>query len=155
MKHDYLVLKHILLLFIAFSSMNYVYAQSQTVSGRIISAEDDSPIPGVNVSVKGTPIGSVTDINGDYNILADDDAILVFSSVGFLTEEVLVGSKSVIDIALEADIKSLSEVVVVGMDLSEKQTSPQLYQLSAWKILGMSLLQMLPGYCKDRLQACW
>lgn len=114
MKHYYLILRQILLLVIAFSSLNYVYAQSKTVSGKVTSAEDGASIPGVNVLVKNTSTGTVTDVNGDYTISVEDDATLVFSSIGYTTQEVAVGDRSVIDLVLVADIQSLSEVVVIG-----------------------------------------
>lgn len=84
------------------------------VKGTVISSEDEKPIPGVNVMVKGTANGTITDINGNYTLAVPDSAVLVFSFVGFITEEVPVNGRSVIDMVMVSDIKSLSEVVVVG-----------------------------------------
>ena len=114
MQHHQLLLRHLLLLFIALSSLNYAYAQNTTVSGTVTSEEDGSPVPGVNIVVKDASLGTVTDVNGDYSISVDDDATLVFSAIGFIAQEVEVNGTSVIDLALATDIKSLSEVVVVG-----------------------------------------
>lgn len=86
-----------------------------TISGKVTS--DDSPegLPGVNIIIKGTTSGTVSDINGNYSIeVPSTESILVFSSVGFLSEEVIVGDRSVINITLLPDITSLGEVVVVG-----------------------------------------
>ena len=113
MKHNYRILKRLLLLFIAISSLNG-YAQIKTVSGKVTAAEDGSLIPGVNILVKGTTTGAVTDINGDYSLSVDDESTLVFSSIGYATQELAVKGKSVINISLVADVRSLEEIVVVG-----------------------------------------
>ncbi len=99
-----------------------MYAQGRTVTGKVTSAVDKSSMPGVNVSVKGTAIGTITNGNGEYSIsVPGDDAILVFSFVGSTTEEVRVGSQSSISISLVDDIKQLSEVVVIGYGSQEKK----------------------------------
>jgi TonB-linked SusC/RagA family outer membrane protein len=91
------------------------------VTGRVISGEDNEALPGVNVVVKGTSHGTITDANGNYAItVASEEAILVFSSVGFNTEEVLVGSRSVIDVSLAPDITQLEELVVIGYGTQKK-----------------------------------
>jgi Ca-activated chloride channel homolog len=89
-------------------------AQNKTISGQIFD-ENNNPIPGVNIVIKGTNQGTVSDINGKYSIAVNDStAILVFSFLGYLTEEVCIDQKSEINLALTADIQSLEEVVVVG-----------------------------------------
>ncbi len=86
----------------------------KTISG-IVTGEDQEPLPGVNIVVKNTTIGTVTDVNGNYRLtVADDAEILVFSSVGYTTQEVAIGNQSVINLQLAPDIKALSEIVVVG-----------------------------------------
>lgn len=93
----------------------------KNISGKVTDLSDGSPLPGVNIVVKGTSIGTVTDIEGNYRISTPDDAkILVFSSVGYETEEVAIGNTTVIDVALSPDIQSLSEVVVVGYGTQKK-----------------------------------
>jgi len=92
-----------------------VWAQSQTVSGSVTDLADETQLPGVNVLVKGTSQGTVTDVDGNYSItVPNSEAILVFSSVGYETEEIAVGNQSTINLSLAPDIQSLSEVVVVG-----------------------------------------
>ena len=95
--------------------------QGTTVSGKVTSVEDKEGLPGVNVVVKGTTQGTVTDINGDYSInVPSAESVLVYSSVGYISEEVSVGSQTVIDISMTADIKSLQEIVVVGYGTQKK-----------------------------------
>ena len=121
MKHNYLMLKRFWLFFTFLASANFVFAQNQTVSGTIISPEDNAPIPGVNILVKGTTNGTVTDANGVYTISTPEGATLVFSSIGYTSQEVLVGDRSVIDITLAIDTKYLSEVVVIGYGSQRKR----------------------------------
>lgn len=91
------------------------YAQEgQTVSGRVTAASDNSPIPGVNIVVKGTTTGTTTDINGDFSIRVNPEDILVFSFIGYQAEEIEVGSRSQINVSLVEEITALSEIVVIG-----------------------------------------
>lgn len=91
-----------------------------TVSG-VVTDEENKPMPGVNVLVKGTTDGTTTDIDGRYTLsVADGSAVLVFSFIGFQTTEVLVGNQTVIDVSLKADISTLSEIVVVGYGTQQK-----------------------------------
>ncbi|GAA4402114.1 hypothetical protein GCM10023187_17010 [Nibrella viscosa] len=96
-------------------------AQERTITGRIISSEDNSGLPGVNVAVKGTTRGTTTDAEGRYRLaIPGDNAVLVFSSVGFMSQEVNVGNRSTIDIKLAVDQRTLNEVVVVGYGTQKK-----------------------------------
>ncbi|VAW25971.1 Outer membrane TonB-dependent transporter, utilization system for glycans and polysaccharides (PUL), SusC family, partial [hydrothermal vent metagenome] len=90
------------------------FAQSTSVSGTIKDTESGDPIPGVNVVVKGTSNGTVTDVDGNYTISVDKDAVLVYSFVGYATQEVTVGSQTTINLSMEMDISQLGEVVVIG-----------------------------------------
>lgn len=93
-----------------------------TITGRVTASEDNSGLPGVNVIVKGTSQGTVTDIEGNYILeVPDENAILVFSSVGYLSEEVIVGGKTVIDILMTPNITALDELVVIGYGTAKKQ----------------------------------
>ena len=92
-----------------------------SVSGKITDAKTSEPLPGVNVTVKGTAHGTSADAEGKYALTVDDpNATLVFSYVGYISQEVLIGAQSVIDIQLEADEKQLDEVVVVGYGTQKK-----------------------------------
>ena len=97
-----------------------VSAAEQTISGTVTDEEGEG-LPGVNVLVKSSTIGTVTDIEGQYTLSAPDDAeTLVFSSVGYLSEEVAINGQSTIDLTMEPDVKSLEEVVVVGYGTQKK-----------------------------------
>lgn len=85
------------------------------VTGRVTSRIDGEPLPGVNVTVKGTVTGTVTDIDGQYALnVPDENSVLVFSFVGYETQEVPVNGRSVINMTMEEDIGTLDEIVVVG-----------------------------------------
>jgi len=114
MKHIYLAWKHLLVLVFFLSAISSVHAQSRTVSGTVTSGEDGTPIPGVNIIIKNTTIGTVTDGNGTYSISVSDDAILIFTSIGYSSQEIPVSGRSTIDLALAPDVTSLEEIVVVG-----------------------------------------
>jgi TonB-linked SusC/RagA family outer membrane protein len=90
------------------------YAQSRVISGRVTSADDDSGLPGVSVSVKGRTQGTLTDATGNYRLSIDDDATLVFSFIGFTSVEEAVSNRSVINVQLKTDVRNLNEVVVTG-----------------------------------------
>lgn len=98
------------------------FAQSRTVSGTVTSAEDGSTLPGVNVLVKGTTTGTVTDVDGNYRIsVPGNDAILTFSFIGLATQEVQVGSQSTIDVEMTADNEQLEEVVVTAQGIERQK----------------------------------
>lgn len=102
----------VLILFMLFTTP--VYPQSVTVEGTVL---DDSgqPLPGVSILEKGTTNGMTTDSEGDYSIkVASNDAVLVFSFIGFQTQEIAVSNRSVIDITMTTDVTALEEVVVTG-----------------------------------------
>ncbi|WP_143959342.1 SusC/RagA family TonB-linked outer membrane protein [Litoribacter populi] len=116
-------MKKILLSFVlAFITVVSVMAQSRTVTGTVTSAEEPEGVPGVNVRVKGTTVGAITDLDGSYSIEVPADAnTLVFSFVGFLTQELPIGNQSRVDVLLEPDVKTLGEVVVVGYGTQERR----------------------------------
>ncbi len=85
------------------------------VSGNVTTGTDNEGLPGVNVLVKGTVTGTVTDVDGNYSInVPNDNDILVFSSIGFLSQEVPVDGRSTINLTLAEDVQSLDEIVVIG-----------------------------------------
>ncbi|UZR95286.1 SusC/RagA family TonB-linked outer membrane protein [Chondrinema litorale] len=99
----------------------YELLQEIDISGTITSSEDGEGLPGVNVILKGTSQGAVSDINGNYKIkVPSTNSVLVFSFVGFNSQEITVGNQSVIDVALSPDIRSLEEIVVVGYGVQDK-----------------------------------
>ena len=98
-----------------------VVIQTRNVSGKVLSAEDGNPLPGVNVIEKGTSNGTVTNVDGVYSLNVAEDATLVFSSVGYITEEIAVGNRSEIDLTMQVDTKQLEELVVVGYGTQERR----------------------------------
>ena len=101
-----------------------VIAQSK-ISGKVTSADDGSGIPGVTVQIKGTAKGTQTDLNGDYSIEAVANQTLVFSFVGMNSTEVVVGNRTLINVSMTNNDKSLSEIVVVGYGQQSKKLSTQ------------------------------
>lgn len=98
-----------------------VFAQdSETITGTITSSDDGNPLPGVNVLVKGSTIGDVTDFDGNYSIEASPTDVLSFSYLGFTTTDITVGNQTTINVALEEDASQLDEVVVVGYGTQRK-----------------------------------
>lgn len=99
------------------NKMSISRQNTAVITGQVVDAEDGEPIPGVSVIVKETSIGTVTDIDGNYELtLPDPRSQLVFSFIGFATSEVPAEGKNVLDVRLNPDIQQLSEVVVTGYD---------------------------------------
>ncbi len=101
-------------------------AQNITISGTVLSSEDNSAIPGVNVLIKNSNEGTTTDLDGKYSLsVPGSEAFLIFSSVGYNTVEVQVGNRSVIDLTMTQDVTQLSEIVVtaLGIERDEKSLS--------------------------------
>lgn len=97
--------------------------QTQKVTGTITDAGTGEAIPGVNIVIDGTTVGTVTDMDGKYSIeVSTANAVLIFSSVGYNSERVEVGGRNLIDIRLIPDIKNLEEIVVVGYGTAKKGT---------------------------------
>lgn len=114
-----MLLQFVTLPFLMATSFNLANAQS--INGKV-SDEVGEPIPGVNVILKDSPgVGTITDINGQYRIeVPNDDAVLVFSFIGYMTEEINVAGRSTIDITMGQDVQTLGEVVVVGYGTQKK-----------------------------------
>ena len=100
---------------------NMAWAQERTITGKVTSSEDGSSLPGVNVVVKGTTNGTVTDAEGNYNLNAPaNGGSLVFSFIGLKTSEVEIGDRTTINIALSLDVTELSEVVVTALGVERQ-----------------------------------
>lgn len=128
LKHIQLNLKFFVTLFwvtgLLFLGMNaQAQSTSNTVKGQIIGADDGIPIPGANVIIKGSSVGTTTDFDGNYSIqLSSSDATLVFSYIGYASQEIAVKANSTVNISLEPDTTDLDEVVVVGYGTAKKET---------------------------------
>ncbi|MBN8825726.1 MULTISPECIES: TonB-dependent receptor [unclassified Spirosoma] len=126
------------------------WAQS-VVTGKVTGAGDNAVLPGTTVSLKGTTTGTTTDANGTYRISvgSQSTATLVFSSVGFLSQEIAVGNQSVINVSLAVDTRQLNEVVVVGYGTVRKSDlTGSLAQVKAKELSSFpapNVLQALSG----------
>jgi TonB-linked SusC/RagA family outer membrane protein len=132
---------------ILFSSLT---SNAQTFTGVVKDADSNDPIPGVSVTVKGSSKGVLTNASGEFTLNGlDEKSSLVFSFVGFLTQEIQTGNKSQILVLLKQDSKSLDEVVVVGYgtvkksDLTGSLTSIKSKEISAFP--ATNVLQALSG----------
>ncbi len=101
-----------LLFFVALSTSS-LWAQ-KTIKGVVTSATDGEPLVGVSVQVAGTATGGITNIDGEFSVQASQGQTLVFSYIGFLSQEVKVGASTIVNVVLREDHETLSEVVVVG-----------------------------------------
>ena len=107
-------------LFLLSLTLASVYAQDIQVKGTVVSGSDDFPLPGVNVVVKGTTKGVITDLDGNFTISVPSDAVLTFTYIGFKTQEVAVNGKTTLNVVLDEDTETLEEVVVVGYGVQKK-----------------------------------
>nr|WKN34186.1 SusC/RagA family TonB-linked outer membrane protein [Tunicatimonas sp. TK19036] len=112
-------------------------AQNRTVSGKVTASETGETLPGVNVLVKGTSTGTVTDVDGNYRISVNsENSVIVFSFIGYETLEEAVGNRSAINVALAASVEQLSEVVVTsfGIEREKKALGYSVQELSSEEI---------------------
>ncbi|WP_164489972.1 SusC/RagA family TonB-linked outer membrane protein [Runella sp. SP2] len=96
-----------------------VFAQDMTVQGKIIDAENNSPLPGVSIVIKGTNKGTNTDAQGKYRLSVPANASLVFSFVGYTPQEISVGNRTVIDLSMAQDFRQLNEIVVTALGIKK------------------------------------
>lgn len=107
--------KSLLMAAVFILSLYAAVAQSRVVTGKVVSTEEPDGIPGVNVSVKGTTLGTVTDIDGGYSLnVPQGSDILVFSFVGYTSQEIAIGARSVVNVSLDVDVRQLQEIVITG-----------------------------------------
>lgn len=98
-------------------------AQERAITGTVTSIEDGMPLPGVNVSVEGTSEGTVTDMDGQYSIVAPQGSVLIFSMVGFVPQQITVEAQEVVNVQLETDLQDLDEVVVTSFGITQDKKS--------------------------------
>ncbi len=113
-------MKKVVILFTCFFLLGLygVYAQTRTITGKVVSSDDNSPIPGVSVSVKGTTLGTVTNMDGNYTITVPQSATsLMFSFVGYRTIESGIEGRNVVDVVLPVDVLAVDEVVVTAIGI--------------------------------------
>ncbi|WP_128544825.1 SusC/RagA family TonB-linked outer membrane protein [Larkinella soli] len=119
--------------------------QGLTVRGRVTSGTE--PLPGVNVILKGTQQGTTTDADGRYSLnVPEGNATLTFSYIGYLTQDVRIGSRSTIDVSLQSDDRSLNEVVVVGYGTQRKiETTGSIASVKAADLLQTPVANVAQG----------
>ena len=100
-----------------------LFAQDVTVTGVVTDASTGDPVPFASIQIKGTLTGGSTDADGNYSILVADDAVLVFSSIGYQSQEIEVSGRDNINVALQPDSEMLEETVVIGYGSSKKVSS--------------------------------
>ena len=117
----------VILLIIMFNIVVYVPLNGSAISlqnrvtGTVTDASGGEPMPGVNIKIKDSSLGVITDMNGKFTIsIADPDAVLVFSFIGYVTQEVAISGRTTLNVALISDLKGLEEVVVIGYGTQKK-----------------------------------
>ena len=141
-------MKRYLFLLLSFFALN-LYAQQGNLTGTAIAASDKEPMIGLTVLVKGTTNGTVTDLDGNYTLTnVPKDATIVFSMIGYKTQEVKVNGKNVINVVMEDDTQALDEVVVIGYGAVKK--SDLTSSISAIK--GDELKKLTGGNAMNALQ---
>jgi hypothetical protein len=115
-------MKKILPVFLLLILSHVLFAQQRTIKGTVTSADDNTTLPGVSVHLKGTTTGTITDMDGKYELpVLTDESVLVFSSVGFVQAEVIAGKKVVIDVKLEVSTKEIEGVVVTALGIKRQE----------------------------------
>jgi TonB-linked SusC/RagA family outer membrane protein len=114
-------MKHLLGTLILFLCSTIIWAQEVTITGKVTSADDGTPIPGVSVLVEGTTNGTITSLDGDYSLKVNKGDVLMFSFIGMQTQKVTIESQLLVNIVLAAEISDLDEVVVVGYGTQKKK----------------------------------
>ena len=115
----------LLLFFVLFSTSYYASAQNRNISG-VVSDTKGETLPGVSVKVKGSSIGTSTDLDGKYSLSVPANSTLVIAYIGYVTKEVAVNDQSQINITLESSSTALSEVVVTALGI-ERETKTLTY----------------------------
>lgn len=145
--YEILIRSASLFLFLVFTLSAYAQ-QKKVVTGTILDAAG-SPMPGVNVLLKGTAIGTASNAVGNFSIEATEDDILVISFIGYVSQEIKVGTQTNFSVKLEEDVSTLDEVVVVGYgemrraDLTSAQTSVSSDQIQ--KTVNTTIEQAIQG----------
>jgi TonB-linked SusC/RagA family outer membrane protein len=114
----------ILMVFLFFVGMQLANAQTRTISGKVISADDGMGIPGVTVQVKGTTVGTTTDLDGKFSLNVEPKhETLVFSYVGMSTQEITIGDQTTFNVTLESEATMMDEVVVTALGITREKKS--------------------------------
>jgi iron complex outermembrane receptor protein len=143
-------MKYNLLFLLFFGLLHIAAAQDRVISGRVSSAMDSEGLPGVNIMLKGSNTGVVTNTNGYYEIsVPGPEAVLVFSFIGYLSQEVTVGQRQTIDVKLVENAEQLDEIVVSGTRRAEKITETP----ATIEVIGKQELENIPTFNPGELLA--
>ena len=124
-------------------SVSVGYAQNRAVSGVVTSAEDEQPLVGVSVVIKGTSTGTITDLDGKYTLNVPEKGTLVFSFVGFSAAEVTVGNNSIVNLAMKGMADILGELVVTGYGTQiKREMTGNIARLKSKDIENMPLVSV-------------
>ncbi len=128
----------LLLMFFSVMLCGLTHAQSRSIAGKVTDKTDGSPLPGVTISIKGTSKGTITNTSGEYRIETNGPKdVLVFSFIGYATQELALPASGVLNVSMGADDKTLSEVVVTGyVDISRREATASTSKIEAEKING-------------------
>lgn len=127
-------MRRLLLLLLMVTTVVTGFSQERVVSGKVTAAEDGSTLPGVNVVLKGTTNGTVTDVDGNYRLnVPSTGGTLVYSFIGLQTQEIQIGEQTIIDLQMGLDVQQLTEVVVtaVGIEREKKALGYSVASVSA------------------------
>lgn len=118
------IMKRLTLIFTVLSLLSsFGFAIDRTISGQVTSIEDGTPIPGVNIVLKGTTTGTITNHLGKYEItIPDSGKVLIFSFIGYVSKEIKIEVLSVMDVVLSLDVNQLSEVIVTGVSIESHKS---------------------------------
>lgn len=138
---------HIVWLVVLFVSLAFTPSPERTIKGKVTAAADGSAMPGVNVLLKGTTKGTITDGQGEYQLtIPSSGGTLVFTFIGYVTKEIKISSSDVINVVLDEDVKALSEVVVTGYGEQERRDVTG----SVTKVRGKRKMNLAPAYSYEQ-----
>lgn len=140
-------MKRYLFLLLSFFTLS-LYAQQVKLTGNVTSASDKEPMIGVTIMVKGTPTGTVTDFDGNYSLEVPSNSTIIFSMIGYKTQEIKVNSRTHINVALAEDVEALDEVVVIGYGAVKRSDLTS----SISTVKGEDLKSMASGNAMTSLQ---
>lgn len=140
-------MKRYLFLLLSFFTLS-LYAQQVKLTGNVTSASDKEPMIGVTIMVKGTPTGTVTDFDGNYSLEVPSNSTIIFSMIGYKTQEIKVNNRTHINVALAEDVEALDEVVVIGYGAVKRSDLTS----SISTVKGEDLKSMASGNAMTSLQ---
>lgn len=140
-------MKRYLFLLLSFFTLS-LYAQQVKLTGNVSSASDKEPMIGVTIMVKGTPTGTVTDFDGNYTLEVPSNSTIIFSMIGYKTQEIKVNNRPHINVVMAEDVEALDEVVVIGYGAVKKSDLTS----SISTVKGEELKSMASGNAMTSLQ---